>query len=325
MRKLKRQGVKSKHNEQKTAITNKTANLTLKDMHRIFIRYKKADGMSQRTIDDYEKTFGYFLDYLDGNDVNRNDLTPDLFLDYKTFLIEKYSPNTVNVRLRTMHAFLKFCYEEGYINEALNMYVKKVRAPIDNLEALEVEEIERLIGTVSRYSSEWFTDFRNKVIILTLLDSMARVSELMQAKRRNLNLEEGILYLEGSTVKTRQGRAVPLSYKTCKLLSELLRETADFDSDLIFLTYTGTELTSNTVRAFLRDYAKEAGINKQVSPHVLRHTGALFYIMNGGDPFSLQKILGHKDMSMTRRYVQMASANVKDRHENFSPLNGLAL
>jgi integrase/recombinase XerD len=102
-----------------------------------------------------------------------------------------------------------------------------------------------------------------------------------------------------------------------------MQETEEFGSEYLFVTYTGKPLNDSTFRVRLREYAEKAGIKKQVSPHVFRHTGALLYLLNGGEPFSLQKILGHKDMTMTRRYVQMTEANVKDQHEAFSPLNAI--
>lgn len=74
----------------------------------------------------------------------------------------------------------------------------------------------------------------------------------------------------------------------------------------------------------MMEYGDRAGIrNKRVSPHTLRHTGALFYVMNGGDPFSLQKILGHSDMSTFRKYIQMTNSDVRRQHNSFSPLNRL--
>ncbi|MFL6556662.1 MAG: tyrosine-type recombinase/integrase [Bacillus sp. (in: firmicutes)] len=61
--------------------------------------------------------------------------------------------------------------------------------------------------------------------------------------------------------------------------------------------------------------------NKRVSPHTIRHTGALFYILNGGEPFTLQRILGHSHMNMVRRYVQMTNMDVQNQHSAHSPLN----
>lgn len=320
MRKLKRQGT-LKQSEKRTAVTGAVGKMTLKEMHLQFMRYKRTEGLSPRTLDDYETNFGYLLDFI-GGDLSKSEITADLFIAYKDYMINDkgYSPHTTNVRLRTLHTFLKYCYEEGYVVQPLHNKVKTVKAPIDNVEALTPQEIKALLAVIDE---GWFTGFRDKVIILTMIDTMARIGELLAVKRDNVDTKNGGIYLEGDTVKTRQGRTLPLSYRTTKLLADYMVETADFNSDYLFVTYTGNQLNDSTFRIRLREYADKAGIKKQVSPHVFRHTGALMYVMAGGDPFSLQKILGHKDMTMTRRYIQMANANVKDQHEQFSPINSL--
>lgn len=103
-----------------------------------------------------------------------------------------------------------------------------------------------------------------------------------------------------------------------------MKETEDFVDEYLFLTYDGHQINDSTIRISLRDYGRKARItNKRVSPHTFRHTGALFYIMNGGDPFSLQKILGHSHMNMVRKYIQMADTDVRRQHNMFSPLNSI--
>lgn len=320
IRKLKRNG-ELKHSEKRTAVTSAVGNLTFKEMHRRFMQYKRSEGLSFRTLDDYEIHFGYLIDYF-GGDLSKKEMTTDTFLGYKNYLIydKGYKPNTVNVRVRTLHAFLKFCYEEGYIIKPIHNKIKTVKAPIDNLEALTPQEIKALLAVLN---DDWFTQYRDKIIILILLDTMARISELLDVKRENIDTNGGSIYLEGSTVKTRQGRTLPLSYKTAKLLADYLQETADFNTEYVFTTYDGKRLQGDTFRKRLTEYGKLADIKGTVHPHKLRHTGALLYLLNGGEPFSLQKILGHKDMTMTRRYVQMTNANVKSQHEQFSPLNSI--
>jgi integrase/recombinase XerD len=108
-----------------------------------------------------------------------------------------------------------------------------------------------------------------------------------------------------------------------KPLKEYINESEDFGEDLIFLTYDGREMLSNTWRTRLHEVAELAGIKKAVRPHIMRHTGVLIYIMNGGDPFSLQKILGHSDMSTTRKYIQMTNMDIKRQHNTFSPLKNV--
>ncbi|WP_257958693.1 tyrosine-type recombinase/integrase [Bacillus sp. V3-13] len=320
IRKFKREG-KLKQSEKRTAVTNAVGKLTLKEMHRNFMRYKRAEGLAPRTLHDYEVTFGYLLDFI-GGDLHKNEITAEVFIAYKDYMLNDkgYSPHTVNVRVRALHAFLKYCYEEGYILEPLHNKVKTVKAPIDNVDALTPQEVKALLSVIDE---DWFTQYRDKVIIITLLDTMTRVGELFAVKRDNVDLNGGTIYLEGTTVKTRQGRTVPISYRTCKLLAEYMQETADFNSEYLFVTYDGRKLNEATFRHSLRDYGKKAGLKGNIHPHKLRHTGALLYVMAGGDPFSLQKILGHNDISMTRRYIQMANANVKDKHERFSPLNNI--
>lgn len=85
-----------------------------------------------------------------------------------------------------------------------------------------------------------------------------------------------------------------------------MAETEDFGSDILVVTYDGRPILSNTWRRRLTELGEMAGIsNKRVLPHTSRHTGALFYVMNGGDPFSLQKILGHTDMSMQKKFISI--------------------
>ncbi|PLT32553.1 integrase [Bacillus sp. V5-8f] len=295
--------------------------MTLKEMHLQFMRFKRVEGLAPRTLDDYENHFGYLCDYI-GGDLNKSEMTAEVFLDYKDYMLNErgFSPHTVNVRVRTLHSFLKYCYEEGFIVDQLHKKIKTVKAPIDNVESLTPMELKQIFSVIDE---DWYTGFRDKVLLLVMLDSMARIGELVKATRNNVDLKHGAIYLGADTVKTRQGRTVPLSYKTTKMLSEYIDETAEYNTTTLFVTYDGSPISDNTVRKRFKDYAHKAGITKQVSPHVFRHTGALLYLMNGGDPFSLQKILGHKDMTMTRRYVQMSNSDVKSQHEAFSPINSI--
>ncbi|QRG67717.1 tyrosine-type recombinase/integrase [Brevibacillus choshinensis] len=94
--------------------------------------------------------------------------------------------------------------------------------------------------------------------------------------------------------------------------------------EYIFLTAFGDPLTPNIFSRRLKQYAMKGKISGiRVSPHTFRHTFAKYYILNGGDPFSLQNILGHSTMDMVRKYVQMYSEDVKIQHNKFSPLKRL--
>ncbi len=295
--------------------------MTMSEMFEEFMLVKKGEGLAKRTISEHYKHFEYFQTYVQ-RELSAEEMTTELFVGWITFMIEEmdYVPATVNIRVRTMRAFLRYCYEEkAWINEPIHKRFKPIKAPLDVVESLTPEEFRRLIGAIDDTS---YTGFRTKVITFVLLDTMVRVCELVDIKRKNIDFKTLSIRLEAADTKTRVGRIVPISSRTARLLSEYLKETEDFASDYVFLSYDGEPITEHTVRDNLRTYGKVARItDKRVSPHTLRHTGALFYILNGGDPFSLQRILGHSHMNMVRRYVQMTNMDVQNQHSLHSPLN----
>lgn len=303
--------------------TNKvTDELTLFEMFDRFMTVKKTEALSSRTITDYYSNFEYFKKYL-VEDLSADEITIDIFRGFIGYMLHEMelSPVTANVRIRTMRAFIRFCYTEGYIDTPIHENFKPVKTPEDTFESLTTTEIRKLLDVID---DELYTGFRDKIIILVLLDTLVRISELVAIKRENVDLKAGFITLEAGETKTRKTRTVPLSSKTIILLAEYIKETEEFGDDHLFLTYDGHKINPSTIRIILRDYGKKAGIsNKRVSPHTFRHTRALLYVMNGGDPFSLQKILGHSHMNMVRKYIQMTDTDVRRQHNAFSPLNAV--
>jgi integrase/recombinase XerD len=296
--------------------------LTLVEMFERFLVSKRAEALATRTIEDYETHFGYFYEFLDG-DIKAENVKADLLREYLSYMIHDrgLKPMTVNLRVRTLRAFMRFCFNEKYIDSPLHESIKTVKVPEDTIQALTPSEMKVLLSVIDE---SFYAGYRNKVMIYTLLDTMVRISELLAVKRENVDLKGGSIHLEADSTKNRKSRIIPLSSQTIKLIAQYIEETSDFQSEFLFLTNDGRQLSANTFRRDMQEYGEKTLIkNKRVSPHTLRHTGALFYIMNGGDPFSLQKILGHSDMSIVRKYIQMTEGDVKRQHNTFSPLNRL--
>ncbi|MEH7504924.1 tyrosine-type recombinase/integrase [Neobacillus drentensis] len=298
-----------------------TETFTMSEMFERFMWFKQSEGLAPRTIEEYKIHFQWLLDYLEG-DLSSEEMTLEVFLEWVDFMLNEkgLQPTTVNIRIRTMRAFLRWCYLEELIKTPIHEKFKPMKTAEDTIEALTVAEIKTLL---SAFDESTYVGFRDKVMVMVLLDSMVRISELLAMKRSNVDFKAGVIKLEAMNTKTRKAREVPLSSKTMKLLKEYMNESEDFGEDLLFLTYDGREMISNTWRIRLHEVAEVAGIKKAVRPHVMRHTGALLYIMNGGDPFSLQRILGHSDMSMTRKYIQMTNLDIKRQHNVFSPLKNV--
>ena len=298
---------------------NSKEDYSIRDMFDMFLTDKSIEGLSERTLHDYHVHFDYLMGFL-GKEITNEQFSKKLFKSYIAYMLHErgLSPVTANVRIRTIRAFLRYCYLNDYIDEPIHEHFKPVKTKEDTLESFTPDEIKKLLSVIDEKS---YKGFRDKVIIYLLLDTLVRCSELVGIKRKNNDLKAGFITLEPEGTKTKKARTVPISIRTTKLLKEYLAITEEYGTEHLLLTYEGEQLSDNTVRKNLAEIGSKAGVKKRVSPHTFRHTGALFYILNGGDPFSLQKILGHSDMSMVRKYIQMTNTDVKKQHTVFSPLN----
>ncbi|WP_227940104.1 tyrosine-type recombinase/integrase [Alkalihalobacillus deserti] len=238
-------------------------NFTLTEMFERFFIFKSSEGLSPRTLEDYETHFNYFIDFIEV-DIPNEDITTDIFLEYRNFMLKslKLKPSTVNIRVRTMRAFIRYSYEQGYIEEAIHERFKPIKAPKKEINVLTPAEIKLVFNQID---DSMYAGFRDKAMLFTLLDTMVRSSELLSMKRTNVNLKEGIIKLEADQTKTRTDRIVPISTRTVKLLKEYIEETDDFENELLFLTYDGEQIQSNTLRKLLAVYGESAGIKKSVS------------------------------------------------------------
>ncbi|MBB6454404.1 integrase/recombinase XerD [Salirhabdus euzebyi] len=306
----------------------KKESYSLKEVHNLFITSKKVEGLRERTISDHLLHFGYFLKWL--SDVNSEIMTCyelDVITvrNYIQFMEDKgLSPVTRNVRIRTLKCFLKFAHEEGFLPENISQKIKIVKTDKDTLKILTDEEVTKLIKVIDKSS---YTGFRDFVAIMLMVDTGMRSVEVSSLTVDMHDFNNMLIYLPGSKVKNRIGRVIPLSSQTNKLLYQLIKENEIFFGEKhVFLSVYGTPFQSKSFRKRLVTYKHKAGIKGvRVSPHSFRHYFAKSYVLGGGDPFSLQKILGHSDMQMVRKYIQMSKSDVKIQHNRYSPVQRLKL
>ena len=243
--------------------TMRTASLdSITDLYERFCNYKQTEGVSERTLKDYKSHFNYLMKYLDDEDISRSEMTKELFREYISWMLYELclSPVTVNIRIRTLRAFLRFCFKEGYINQALHEDLKILKTPQDMIESFSVEEVRNLLAVIDKDS---YTGFRAALIIHFLLDTMVRISELVAIRRENIHIDEGVVKLEATKTKNRRARLVPLSTRTKEIIKEYMKETKEFESESLFLTYEGQQLSADTVRSDLRQIGEIAGITKK--------------------------------------------------------------
>ncbi len=180
---------------------------------------------------------------------------------------------------------------------------------------------EQIKVLLKQPDSTTFTGFRDYTIMLLLLETGIRVRELCDIIVSNVNWKEGYIIADGKGYKQRQ---LPIQQTMMMQLRKYMDIRGELETDKLFTTIDNLPMSTRQVQERLKMYGDMAKIRDvRVSPHTFRHTFAKMYIQNGGDIFTLQKILGHTSLEMVRRYVNMFSGEVAEAHKKYSPLENL--
>lgn len=185
----------------------------------------------------------------------------------------------------------------------------------ETLNELQVEQLLEKIDTSAVHG------LRDRAIIELLYASGLRISELTNARLENFNFEERIVRVTGKGNKT---RLVPVGRKACEALSAYLsserpRLVKQRTGSEIFLSERGTKLTTARIWQIVKKHAQRAGLEKNVYPHLLRHSFATHLLGNGADLRIIQEMLGHADISTTQVYTHVDQQRLKAVHRKFHP------
>ena len=154
-----------------------------------------------------------------------------------------------------------------------------------------------------------------------LLDTGLRINEAMSLTAEQIDFQQNTLLVPSDIAKNRKYREIPISREISKRLRQLLDETVQYFGEgyQLFMNAYGEPFTADAFRRRLNRLKVKLDIPK-LHPHMFRHTFARNYILNGGDLFTLQKILDHADIHTTRKYIQMDSEHLRQQHNKFSPI-----
>lgn len=148
------------------------------------------------------------------------------------------------------------------------------------------------------------------------------ISELCNLKTGDIFFKE----LEIRITKGKGGRArrVPFQQTCGKIIRKYLDVRGDLETDALFVNMDNEQISTRALQDKMQAYGRVANITGvRVSPHTFRHTMAKFYILNGGDPFTLRRILGHASLKMVDYYVELFSNDIKQQHKKFSPVENM--
>ena len=280
-----------------------------------FLRRGQARNLSASTLRFYRDRLGAFTRYLDSHGLRLapEQVTAQVVRDFLTAEAERVTAATASHSRAALSAFFRFLVSDEVIAYDPMTKVEKVRLPRRVIPTLSQEEIERMLATCSPRT---FNGARLKAVILTLVDCGLRVSELCGLDLGDVAWEAQTLQVMGKGSKE---RVVPFGEAARQaLLCYLARRGEVAGQSALFLTCYGERLNRVEAHRLLRECGERAGVSG-VHPHRFRHTCAVMFLRGGGDAFTLQKLLGHSSLDMTRRYCELSAADVVAKHRAASP------
>ena len=283
--------------------------LTLGRAVELFLAAKAAEGAAAKTLTWYAMILRRAATALgDGRPVDSL-AGPDL----RAWLLElRATLSSISVAgyVRTLKVFGNWLAAEELARAAALRALRKPRVPDKLIEPVGDDAMRRLLGIAS---------VRDRAILLLLLDTGVRVSEAGGLRLGDLRAD-GTLKVRGKGSKE---RIVPVGTTARQAIVRYLAQRgAGRPEEALFLGRRGP-LDGRGIQQAIRRLKMKIGVSGRLSPHSLRHTFARSYLVNGGDVFSLQRILGHTTLDMVKRYVALADVDLVERHRGASPADRL--
>ena len=228
------------------------------------------------------------------------------------------SPRSRARKLSCIKGFFRFLTESGQIVENPSERLEAPRLPRRIPHYLETEEVDRLLAAARTDSPEGKRDYAMLELVYA---TGLRVSEIVGLELSRIDLEVGCVTVMG---KGSRERVVPMGIPASGALAHYLEiarpSLARFKrSESLFLTRRGKAMTRQAFWKIVKKTALAAGINKEISPHTLRHSFATHLVQNNADLRSVQLMLGHSDISTTEIYTHIAQHRLKQVHSLFHP------
>jgi integrase/recombinase XerD len=277
-------------------------------------------GLSERTLSAYERDLGKLIGFL--SELGR--VSPEAIepADLREFIFRLHdsglAPSSIRRAVSSLRSYFAFLLEEGVLEADPSERLEAPRTGRELPGILSVAEVQRMLETPQPDHPMFW---RDRSILEVLYATGVRVSELVDLKLANLEMDEGFCTVLGKGAKE---RIVPLGGPARRALDRYLREVRPrLDSGKgrgrVFLNHRGKPLSRMAIWSLVKKAALESGISTKVSPHTLRHTFATHLLEGGADLAAVQELLGHADISTTQIYTHVDREYLREVHRTFHP------
>ena len=285
-----------------------------------FVKYlTEIKKSSKNTILSYQRDLRKFLAYIKAAGITEITKVNNTSLNSYILYMEKenFAPSTVSRNIATLKAFFNYLFKQGAIHEdpAERLKAPKLEKKMPGI--LSVEEVTLLLAQPSGSSNK---GLRDKAMLELLYATGIRVSELISLTVDDVNLLSGY-------VRVREGsreRVIPFGSAAGQALRNYLDNARDGmiasgDEKVLFTNCSGQPMSRQGFWKVLKQYARRAGIEEDITPHTLRHSFAAHLVENGADLHSVQEMLGHSDVSTTQIYAKVTGSRIREVYAKAHP------
>lgn len=274
---------------------------------------------SSNTVDSYIRDVNQYSGYCTSLGKSADKMSSDDFHGYLDYLTALGKSEATKTRiLASLRCFYKFMLSEGYseTNPTEAVKIKRTEKKLPGI--LDSNEIMLLL---SQPDGTDYKSRRDKAMLELLYATGIKVSELIELTVSNVNLQIGILHLHND----KKERIVPMYPAAVKAVSSYLLNVrpvivTDEAEDRLFTNMNGQPMSRQGFWKIIKHYAETAGINKDITPHTLRHSFAAHLLENGAQLKDIKEMLGHSDISSTQVYAQFVKSKYTMAYAKYHPL-----
>jgi len=291
---------------------------TLADQYLNYLLIEK--GLSEKTLESYGSDMSMYLSFLEENKIiNISDADTPVILKHLISMRDAGLGARSRARhLVTIRGFYRFLVQEKLLKHDPTRLIDLPKSGLKLPDVLSVEEVKLLLSIPDTKTSK---GSRDAAMIELLYAAGLRVSELINLKLQDVNMEAGFVRVFGKGSKE---RVVPIGLFAKKKIDDYLKIARplilkDIVSRYLFVARAGKPMTRQGFWKLIKRHALKAGFNKKITPHSLRHSFASHLLEGGADLRAVQLMLGHVDISTTQIYTHVAREHLKKIHEKFHP------
>lgn len=278
----------------------------------------KVKKASDNTVFSYIRDIRQFSDWASAQGVDLLDVTQFNIRSYLDQLKKLgKSDATVSRSMAGLKNFYAYLVSAGFVENTPVIEIHIERAEKKLPQILTNKEIELLLAQPACVDEK---GYRDKAMLELMYATGIRVSELIELNLDDVNIDVGVIKCANS----KKGRVIPLYPAAQKALKVYLKDIragmlTDPDEQALFVNVNGTRMSRQGFWKILKHYQQTAGIEKEITPHTLRHSFAVHLLENGADIDSLQELMGHCDISSTQMYTQMVNQKIKSVYKKCHP------